>query len=167
MGSRSRGQTGLVLPAVDCRQCLPGTGDLLLQSLSGGFVGSFFQHGLHLFHHCPVASSVVEHPDSPVSARHQVAAASVKSQVCYVLSMNTNKALLLFSSSSVVHNNACTTGDGCDMSIRGQGNVTRFCYFTLPCQKQVWILLLLIFHICVPEFPCTILRNSCHPTGRT
>lgn len=155
------------LQGAQASQSLLGLGQLLLQPLAGVLVGGPLQEALHFLYHCPVAGGVVEKPHCPVPTGGQKPASDVKGQVSDTLPMDLLKALFLLTPPGVVEMNTAATGQGQDLGIRGECQAARHGarLFKAACPQQVGILLLLVFHICVPQFPRTVLGDRGHPAA--
>lgn len=155
------------LQGTQALQGLLGLGQLLLQPLAGALIGGPLQEALHFFHHCPVARGVVEKPYCPVPTGGQKPASDVKRQVSDTLPMDLLKALLFLTPPGIVEMNTAATSQGQDLGIRGECQAARHgaSLFKAACPQQVGVLLLLVFHICVPQFPRTILGDRGHPPG--
>lgn len=140
---------------------------LLLKPLTGAFIGGSLQEGLHFLHHCPVARRVVEEPHCSVPTGGQKPASDVKGQVTDTLPVDLLEALLLLTPPGVVEMNTAATGQGQDLGIRGERQAAwhgaRF--FKVSCPQQVGVLLLLVFHVCVPQLPRAVLGDRGHPPG--
>lgn len=148
-------------------QGLLGLRQLLLKPLAGAFVGGSLQEGLHFLHHCPVARRVVEEPHCPVPTGGQKPASDVKGQVTDTLPVDLLEALLLLTPPRVVEMNTAATGQGQDLGIRGERQAARHGarFFKAACPQQVGVLLLLVFHVCVPQFPRAVLGDRGHPAA--
>ena len=148
-------------------QGLLGLRQLLLKPLAGAFVGGSLQEGLHFLHHSPVARSVVEEPHCSVPTGGQKPASDVKGQVTDTLPMDLLEALLLLTPPGVVEMNTAAAGQGQDLGVRGECQAARHGarFFKAACPQQVGVLLLLVFHVCVPQFPRAVLGDRGHPAA--
>lgn len=156
-----------LLQGTQALQGLLGLGQLLLQPLAGAVIGGPLQVALHFLHHGPMARGVVEEPYGPVPTGGQKPASDVKGQVSDTLSMDLLKAFLLLTPPGIEEMNTPATGQGQDLGVRGECQAAQHGsrLFKAACPQQVGVLLLLVFHIDVPQFPRTVLGDRGHPPG--
>ena len=107
----------------------------------------------------------MEEPHCPVPTGGQKPASDVKGQVTDTLPVDLLEALLLLTPPGVVEMNTAATGQGQDLGIRGECQAARHGarFSKAACPQQVGVLLLLVFHVCVPQFPRAVLGDRGHP----